>query len=195
MLEEHKNKALRTYKRVREAYPILHYISIHEEVTATSDTAQLFTLYYKEGTLTSIDRNASLLCTKTCSEPEQVKGPHFATFARTYPALRESNLDYVRSTVNEAVRIGLKAATECPAVTAKATLTPSKLPVWVCTWQRYHDAVPPFVNCSADMEMFWKQSYAAGADGLILWGYEPHTQPQFQQFWTETFAPEVLAWQ
>lgn len=111
------------------------------------------------------------------------------------PALRESNLDYVRSTVNEAVRIGLKAATECPAVTAKAALTPSKLPVWVYTWQRYHDAVPPFVNCSADMEMFWKQSYAAGADGLILWGYEPHTQPQFQEFWTETFAPEVLAWQ
>lgn len=84
-----KNKALRTYKS-KEAYLILHYISIHEEVTATSDTAQLFTLYYKEGTLTSIDRNASLLCTKTCSEPEQVKGPHFATFARTYPALRES---------------------------------------------------------------------------------------------------------
>jgi hypothetical protein len=89
----------------------------------------------------------------------------------------------VRSVVVEAVRVSTEAARLCG----------KQIPVWVYTWQRYHDGVS-FINCSADESMFWTESFAAGADGLVLWGSERLTLPQFQHFWTSTFAPEVLGW-
>ena len=39
-------------------------------------------------------------------------------------------------------------------------------PVWVYTWHRYHAASTPLMS-DGDEVMYWEQSYAAGATGLV----------------------------
>ena len=58
------------------------------------------------------------------------------------------------------------------------------------TWHRYHDDDESFLE-DIDEAMFWEQGSAAGADGLVLWGYEPSDEDQqaFQEYWANDFCP------
>ena len=51
--------------------------------------------------------------------------------------------------------------------------------------------VPMLCLEDIDEAMFWEQGSAAGADGLVLWGYEPSDEDQqaFQEYWANDFCP------
>jgi hyaluronoglucosaminidase len=106
------------------------------------------------------------------------------------PATSAGNHIYVRSNVVEAVRI----AKEIPARCGKNGKAP---PVWVYTWHRYHVAgglFGPFL-CDKDEAMYWEESQAAGATGIVLWGHEVGTGvSEFKKYWASDFAPLVGSW-
>lgn len=110
-------------------------------------------------------------------------------------AVRSRNAEYVRSNVAEAVRIASEIKSRCGRIQHSmntAALTVAAPPVWVYTWHRYHDGVE--LLCDADEEMYWTESVAAGATGIILWGNEPKTVAEFKKYWAEDFAPLANSW-
>ena len=100
-------------------------------------------------------------------------------------AVRSRNAEYVRSNVAEAVRIASEVKARCGG----QAVAP---PVWAYTWHRYHDGVQ-FLS-DADESMYWTESLAAGATGIILWGSEPTTAAEFERYWADDFAPLANSW-
>ena len=47
-----------------------------------------------------------------------------------------------------------------------------------------------------DARMYWEQSYAAGASGLVLWGDEPTPAAvaAFGAWWKSDFTPLINNW-
>ena len=103
------------------------------------------------------------------------------------PGVKAANEQYVFGNVNEAVRIAKEVPAKCPGRTAP--------PVWVYTWHRYHGA-PNALLSDTDESMYWEQSYAAGATGLVLWGYEPtnSSAAEFGKWWKDDFTPLLNKW-
>jgi hypothetical protein len=109
------------------------------------------------------------------------------------PNTETANREYVFSNVQEAVRIAKEVPTKCPA---KPPAQP--LPVWVYAWLRYHAAgSPPPLLSDQDAKMFWEQSWAAGATGLVLWGSEstPAGAAEFGARWKTNFTALINSWE
>jgi hypothetical protein len=98
--------------------------------------------------------------------------------------IHKNNANYVRTNVLEAVRIANEIPKHCNT---------ARPPVWVYTWHRYHAAGEELL-CDEDESMYWNESLAAGATGLILWGYEPKTADEFINYWETDFAPLINGW-
>ena len=109
------------------------------------------------------------------------------------PSLEQSNKEYIFTNVQEAVRLAKEVATRCPAQAAAAKKV--VLPVWVYTWMRYHGT--PNLVSNQDAKMYWEQSYAAGATGLVLWGDEPTKTMalEFGAWWQTNFTAMINSWQ
>jgi hypothetical protein len=97
---------------------------------------------------------------------------------------KAGNIQYTYSMVAEAVRLSKLVPAAC-----NKSIRPVVL---AYTWHRYHDGVS-FLSAS-DLTISWEQPYAAGADGIVMWGSEPHTMPQFEAWYSGTFAPLANAW-
>jgi hypothetical protein len=94
------------------------------------------------------------------------------------PALQRRNKEYVFTNVQEAVRIARQVPARCQKLrvhsagdemveAAAAAAAAAAPPVWVYCWLRYHASGSPLVS-TQDAQMYWEQSYAAGATGLVL---------------------------
>lgn len=100
-------------------------------------------------------------------------------------AAQRGNIQYTFSVVAEAVRLSKLVPNGCTGRTARPL-------VLAYTWHRYHDGVH-FLSAS-DLTISWEQPYAAGADGIVMWGSEPKTMPQFEVWYKSTFSPLANAW-
>eukprot|EP00040_Diaphanoeca_grandis_P000498 m.15576 g.15576 ORF g.15576 m.15576 type:complete len:339 (-) comp10643_c0_seq1:110-1126(-) len=107
-------------------------------------------------------------------------------------AIEKANQNYVSSNVAEAVRIAKEVPTKCTQVGETPKPQP---PVFVYTWHRYHSTTMGFVS-DQDESMYWIQSYAAGATGIVLWGSEPTPEAAeaFGAWWTNDFSPLASKW-
>eukprot|EP00038_Savillea_parva_P009838 m.186169 g.186169 ORF g.186169 m.186169 type:complete len:710 (-) comp16687_c0_seq1:65-2194(-) len=101
------------------------------------------------------------------------------------PGTKQGNIQYTYSVVAEAVRLAKLVPGACPGRSDPP-------PVLAYTWHRYHDGTT-FLSAS-DLTISWEQPYAAGADGIIMWGFEPTTMPEFKAWYLNTFAPLANAW-
>ena len=104
------------------------------------------------------------------------------------PGVRKNNEQYVFSNVAEAVRLAKEVPTRCAG-------DKHEPPVWAYTWHRYHAVNTPLLS-EIDEQMYWKQSYAAGATGIVLWGYEPTVSAatEFKTWWLHNFTRLVNGW-
>lgn len=107
------------------------------------------------------------------------------------PKVERTNQEYVFTNVQEAVRIASEVPVHCRQ---RALSTPP--PVWAYAWLRYHASGSPLMS-DQDVQMYWQQSYAAGASGLVLWGYEPTRQAaaEFAAYWKRSFTSLINKWQ
>jgi hypothetical protein len=115
----------------------------------------------------------------------------------------KQNREYVQSNVAEAVRLAEESQTKCTntARPKSVQLLSGRPQVLVYTWHRYHPN-GPFLNtsflCEDDESMYWAESAAAGADGLVLWGAENccgvKNPSNFASWWNGTFAPLANSW-
>jgi hypothetical protein len=103
------------------------------------------------------------------------------------PATEKANQEYVLANVQEAVRLAKEIPSKCPGKIV--------LPVWVYTWLRYHAVGTPLI-ADQDARMYWEQSWAAGATGLVLWGDEstPAHAAEFGPWWKSKFTPLLNSW-
>lgn len=101
-------------------------------------------------------------------------------------AVATNNRQYVYSNVAEAVRIADMVPSIC---NSKARPL-----VMVYTWHLYHSGLQ--YCCDQDEEMTWIQSFAAGADALVMWGYAPDSSSatNFSHWYLSDFAPMVNNW-
>jgi hypothetical protein len=105
-------------------------------------------------------------------------------------AIEANNEAYVYNNIAEARRIA--DLVEDPSSSYRCE--EKKQAVLAYTWHRYHDGL--FFLEDIDEEMFWKNGSAAGADGLVMWGYESSNEDQeaFVDWYANDFAPLLGAW-
>ena len=104
------------------------------------------------------------------------------------PGTEKANREYVLTNVQEAVRLAKEVPLKCPA-------KKEPLPVWVYSWLRYHAAGTPLI-AGQDARMYWEESWAAGATGLVLWGDEstPAHAAEFGAWWKSNFTALINNW-
>ena len=92
------------------------------------------------------------------------------------------------------MRIAKEVPAKCPS-TAEEKTKKAVPPVWVYTWHRYHGVDQQLLS-DGDERMYWEESYAAGATGLVLWGNEPTnaSAKEFGAWWKSTFTGLINSW-
>ncbi len=110
--------------------------------------------------------------------------------SRKSSKIEAANREYVRSNVDEAMRLARGAPSQCAG---------RRPLVLVYTWHRYHSSAGLDSNLVADVDeqMTWDESYAAGADAVVLWGAESArygNSTQFFEYYVNDLAPLVNRW-
>eukprot|EP00036_Acanthoecidae_sp_10tr_P001978 CAMPEP_0182945296 /NCGR_PEP_ID=MMETSP0105_2-20130417/55349_1 /TAXON_ID=81532 ORGANISM="Acanthoeca-like sp., Strain 10tr" /NCGR_SAMPLE_ID=MMETSP0105_2 /ASSEMBLY_ACC=CAM_ASM_000205 /LENGTH=298 /DNA_ID=CAMNT_0025085311 /DNA_START=55 /DNA_END=951 /DNA_ORIENTATION=- len=99
-------------------------------------------------------------------------------------SIKAANTAYTFGVVAEAVRLAKLVPSACGKAMAPSVLA--------YTWHRYHDGIT-FLS-SSDLIISWEQPYAAGAHGIVMWGSEPTSLPQFEAWYSTVFAPLANRW-
>tara|TARA_A100001015_G_C14912294_1_gene680957 strand:+ start:119 stop:1222 length:1104 start_codon:yes stop_codon:yes gene_type:complete len=109
--------------------------------------------------------------------------------------VKKANQNYVYNNVVEAVRIANDIPNKCNNDANNNNHNNIKRkppPVLPYTWNRYHNNNQ--LVCDTDEEMYWKQSYLAGANGIVMWGYEPNGNTTFINWYENNFTNIVNSW-
>eukprot|EP00943_MAST-04B_sp_MAST-4B-sp1_P006320 g6320.t1 len=106
--------------------------------------------------------------------------------------VKKANQNYIYDNVVEAVRIANDIPSKCNDAN-NDNYKRKPPPVLPYTWNRYHTG-NQFV-CDTDEEMYWKQSYLAGANGIVMWGYEPNGNATFIDWYENNFTNIANSWE